>query len=156
MLDFNVSLEFTPNISMPTKGRVDRLSISSCAMHLLSDNRLWSDFDEMCYNELNSNNYGLGVLDLEIGIAGYTGVAYPKAYTKCFVLRSDNGLLIKPMKHTNFPSGSKVNQRGETVIGLRYYIREEREISLLRETHIAGMGSALKKDVSILNILIVR
>ena len=131
MLDFNISMEFKPDISISAHDKVDRLVVTSCAVHLFDDNRIWSAFEEMCYNNLNRNDYGLGVLDLEIGIGGYTGTAYPKVYTKCFDLRTDNGLLIKPMKFTNHYSESKVNQRGETVIGLRYYFREERETELL-------------------------
>lgn len=131
MLDFNISMEFRPDISVAAHDKIDRLIVTSCAVHLFDDNRIWSAFDEMCYNNLNRNDYGFGVLDLELGLAGYTGTAYPKVYTKCFDLRTDNGLRIKPMKLTNYHSESKVNQRGETVIGLRYYFREEREIKLL-------------------------
>ena len=131
MLDFNISMEFRPDISVSPQDKVDRLVITSCAVHLFDDNRIWSAFDETCYNDLNNNDYGFGVLDLEIGIAGYSGTAYPKVYTKCFELRTDNGLLIKPMKYTNNYSESKVNQRGETVIGLRYYFKKEQEIELL-------------------------
>lgn len=131
MMDFNVNLEFSPDFSLPVKDKVDRIVVASCAVHLFSNNRLWSAFDELCYDALNSNDFGLGVLDLEIGLAGYTGSAYPKVYTKCFDLRTDNGLLIKPMKYSNIPHASKVNQRGETIISIRYYFRNEDEISKL-------------------------
>ena len=131
MLDFNINVEFSPELSLSARDKVDRLVVTSCAVHLFEDNRIWSAFDEMCYNDLNSNDYGFGVLDLEIGIAGYSGTAYPKVYTKCFELRTDNGLLIKPMKIYNNTSESKVNQRGETIVGIRYYFKSEQEIKLL-------------------------
>ena len=131
MLDFNVNMQFNPEVSVHTQGKVDRLVVTSCAVHLFSDNRIWSAFDETCYNLLNRGFFGLGELDLEIGFAGYTGTAYPQVYTKCFDLRTDNGLRIRPMKETNKTSGSKINQRGETIIGMRYYFEDKREIELL-------------------------
>ena len=129
MLDFNVNLEFKPDFPVSTKGNVDRLVITSCAIHMFSDDRIWSAFEEQTFNRLNSNDYGFGVLDIEIGFSGYSGAAYPQVYTKCFDLRTDNGLRIMPMKYRNTPSESKVSQRGETVIGIRYYFKSEEEIT---------------------------
>ena len=128
MLDFNINLEFKPDFPISTKGNVDRLVITSCAIHLFSDDRIWSAFEEQTFNRLNTNDYGFGVVDFEIGFSGYSGVAYPQVYTKCFDLRTDNGLRIMPMKYRNTPSESKVNQRDETVIGIRYYFKKEEEI----------------------------
>ena len=134
MLDFNINLEFNPEPALIPKGRDDCLVITSCAVHLFSDNRIWSGFDEMCFSDLNYNNYNLGAIDFEIGFAGYTGTPYPKVYTKCFALRTDNGLWIKPMKFDNHTCESKINHRGETVIGIRYYFKDEREIELLQNS----------------------
>lgn len=131
MLDFNIDLKFTPEIIFVPKGKVDRLVVSSCAIHLFSDKRIWSEFEEETYSYLNGNNWGLGVVDFEIGFAGYSGMAYPKVYTKCFVLRTDSNWRIKPMKFSNETSCSKVNQRGETIIGIRYHFRDEQEIERL-------------------------
>ncbi len=131
MLDFNINVELKPDFPTSAKGKVDRLVITSCAIHLFSDDRIWSGFDEETYNTLNRNDCGLGVLDVEVGFAGYTGAAYPKVYTKCFVLRTDSNWRIKPMKFTNEISGSKINQRGKTVIGIRYYFKNEEEIEQL-------------------------
>jgi hypothetical protein len=128
MLDFNINLEFKPELGTLSHSKVDSLAISSCAIHLFSDDRIWSSFDEDSYNYLNNNNYGLGVIDFEIGLVGYTGVAYPKVYTKCFELRTDNNLRIKPKKIRNDTSESKINKRGEVVIGLRYFFKDEKEI----------------------------
>lgn len=132
MLDFNISMELNPDLSLLPKAKDDQLVITSCAVHLFSDNRIWSGFDEMCFSDLNHNNYGMGVVDFEVGFTGYTGTPYPKVYTKCFALRTDNDLRIKPMKFSNKTCESKINQRGETVIGIRYYFMNEREIELLQ------------------------
>lgn len=131
LMDFNINLQFPFVASMPQKGGVDRLVVSSCAIHLFADNRIWSGFEEATFSLLNRNNWSLGAIDFEIGLAGYTGSAYPRVYTKCFELRTDSGLRVKPMKFTNESSESKVNQRGETVIGMRYYFKSEEEIEQL-------------------------
>lgn len=133
MFDFNVSLEFKPEIVMPQKGTIDQLIISSCALHYCgSDNRILSDYEDLCFNELNPYEVGFGFLDIEVGLTGYSGTPYPKVYTKCFRLFTDNWMLIKPMKMTNQTSDSKVNRRGETVIGFRYYFQSQEEIDKLR------------------------
>lgn len=131
MLDLNISLEVNPTLTNMAPG-TDRLLLTSCAIHSFEDNRIWSAFDEMCYNDLNHNNHDLGLIDFEIGFSGYSGKSYPEVYTKCFALRTDNHLLIKPMKFENNKSHSKINHRGETVIGIRYYLRSEEEIQKLQ------------------------
>ena len=100
-------------------------------LHYFSDNRLWSSFDELSYNCLNRNDYDFGVLDFEIGFTGYNGEAYPKVYTKCFRLLTDEKTLIKPIKYTNESSLSKINQKGELVIGIRYYFKTVEEVNKL-------------------------
>ena len=132
MLDFNVNMEFKPEVAIHSHNNVDKLVITSYALHYCgSDNRIISDFDDLCYNELNFHEQGFGCLDIEIGLAGYTGTPYPKVYSKCFRLFTNNWLLIKPMKLENNTSESKVNQRGETVIGFRYYFQNEDELKKL-------------------------
>ena len=132
MLDFNISLEFKPDVKFVSKENVDALVITSCAMHMFpTDDRMYSDFEEQTYNELNNSANNLGFVDIEIGFAGYTGTPYPKVYTKCFMLYTDNYQMIKPMKMVDNSSESKINHRGETVIGIRYYFRTKDEIDNL-------------------------
>ena len=134
MLHFNINLELQPDFSAKTKDSVDRLTITSCAIRIYSEDLMWSAFEEETFNAENNNDWGLGQMDIEVGFAGYTGASYPKVYTKCFALRTDNGLRIKPMKSSNRPSQSKISQRGETVIGIRYYFRSEKEIEWLKSS----------------------
>ena len=132
MLDFNVSIEFKPELVTNTTGKVDQIIISSYALHYSeADGRIISDFDDLCYNELSFREQGFGFLDIEVGFSGYAGTPYPKVYSKCFRLFTNNWLLIKPMKLENNTSESKVNQRGETVIGFRYYFQNEEELRKL-------------------------
>jgi hypothetical protein len=132
MLDFNVSLEFNPEIKVTSKNNVDPLVITSCSVHMFpNDDRMYSDFEEQSYNCLNNAVSNLGFVDIEIGFAGYNGTPYPKVFTKCFVLYTDNYQFIKPMKMINNSSESKINHRGETVIGIRYYFRTKDEIDNL-------------------------
>ena len=128
---FDIGFEFSPTFTPKEDKKFDGLVVSSCAIHYFTDNRLWSCFDELSYNCLNCNDYGYGVLDFEIGFTGYNGVAYPKVYTKCFRLLTEDKKLIKPMKVINKHSLSKINQKGELVIGIRYFFRSQEEISSL-------------------------
>ena len=132
MLDFNISLDFKPDIKVASKNNVDSLVITSCAVHMFpNDDRMYSNFEDQTYNRLNNATGNLGFVDIEIGFAGYTGTPYPKVYTKCFMLYTDNYQLIKPMKMVDNSSESKINHRGETVIGIRYYFRTKDEIDNL-------------------------
>jgi hypothetical protein len=132
MLDFNISLEFKPDVKFASRENVDALVITSCAVHMLpNDDRMYSDFEEQSYNELNCATGNWGFVDIEIGFAGYSGKPYPKVYTKCFMLYTDKYQLIKPMKMANNTSESKINRRGETVIGIRYYFQNKDEINNL-------------------------
>ena len=128
---FDIGFEFSPTFMTKDDKKIDELIISSCAIHYFSDNRLWSAFDDLSYNCMNRNDYGFGVLDFEIGFSRYKGTAYPKVYTKCFRLLTDERTLIKPMKFTNETSLSKINQKGELVIGIRYYFRSKEEVENL-------------------------
>lgn len=158
---FDIGFEFSPNFIPSGDKKIDELVVSSCAIHYFSDNRLWSVFDEESYSYLNHNNYGLGVMDFEIGFTGYNGPAYPKVYTKCFRLLTEENELIKPMKVTNESSLSKINQKGELVIGIRYYFRTEEEVEKLlrckqmlietffaleKKTNTYGMACQLHRD----------
>ena len=134
MLDFNISLEFNPDINVISKGKVDALVITSCDIHMFTnDDRMYSDFDDQIFNELNGPTANLGFIDIEVGFAGYSGRPYPKVYTKCFSMYSDKYKLIKPMKMNDRTSESKINQRGETVMGIRYYFNSMEEIYSLRQ-----------------------
>lgn len=129
MLDINFNTEFKPEVKLQTKGSVDALVISSCAVHMYpNDDRMVSDFDDLCYNELNNPTKNYGMVDFEIGLNGYSGSAYPQVFTKCFSLHTDDFLLIKPLKLFNNCSESKINERGEMVIGIRYYFKNKDEV----------------------------
>ena len=158
---FDINLEFTPTFNPKNNTKIDELVVSSCSVHYFSNGRLWSSFEELSFNCLNKNDYGLGVIDFEIGFTGYTGIAYPKVYTKCFRLLTDENELIKPFKTTNEPSLSKINQNGELVIGIRYYFKTEEEIQVLlnckhllmesffalgRKTNTYGFACQLHRD----------
>lgn len=125
MLDIN--FEFSPTFIMKNNNKIDELVITSCKIHQFSNERLWSGFEEETFHCLNSDS-GYGVLDFEIGFTGYKGQPYPKIYTKCFRLLTNDKLLIKPMKTTNYCSSSKVNNNGEMIIPIRYWFTNESQI----------------------------
>lgn len=125
MLDIN--FKFSPTFLTKKNNKIDELMITSCTIHQFSDGRLWSGFDEESFHCLNCDT-GYGVLDFEIGFTGYKGKPYPKVYTKCFRLLTNDKLLIKPMKTVNFSSSSKVNSNGELIIPIRYWFTNESQI----------------------------
>ena len=77
---------------------------------------------------LNKNS-GYSVLDIEFSFENnVVRQSYPEFYTKCFVIRIDTKVIIKPMKQTNIAYNSKVNQNGELVIGIRYFFKNKSDI----------------------------
>jgi len=131
VLDFNINLQFAPDLTaLKSRKKSDALVISSCAIHSFSDNRIWSYFDDETFNRINRNEHGLGVIDFEIGFTQYMGTAYPKVFVDGFEMRTDNDLLIKPhYGFSKYEGKAKINQRGETVIGIRYFFVSEEEIA---------------------------
>ena len=104
------------------------LVIRGCKIYVADDERIYSELEEQTFNVLNQN-IGYGILDIEfVFVNNILKESYPEFYTKCFVIRTDNEVRIKPMKVTNIPSNSKINQNGELVIGVRYYFRDKKEI----------------------------
>lgn len=150
MLDTNIDKLITIEAKVPDRAESateKALLLRACNIYICNDNRIYSELEEQTFDALNDNE-GYGVLDIEFIFANnVVKKEYPKFYTKCFVLRTDTGVRIKPMKCTNIPSASKINQNGELVVGISYYFRSEKEIeqilvcnSLLVEGFIA-LGS---------------
>lgn len=130
MLDPKVTLfSFSASTSTATPKESQALILKGCNIYAFSAGRIFSEFDELNFDSLNSNDYGFGTLELEFILSG--GIdrdAYPDFYTKCIVMRTDPKYFIKPMKTRDKANCSKVNQDGDLVIGIRYYFRDEKEI----------------------------
>lgn len=145
---FDAKLDSIFSIDVAVNGRTESsnksLLVRACKLYIFSDNRIYSEFDEQTFDALNSNN-GLGAVDVEfIFENSIIAESYPMFYTKCFVIRTDTGVHIKPMKYSNKPVYSKVDQAGCLVVGIRYYFKSEKEIeeiikckSILVEGYIA-------------------
>lgn len=130
MLDTNIDKLFPIEVVLPDNKDVlpKGLLLRACKVYILDQNRIYSDFEDQTFDMLNYNN-GYGAIDIEFALDNnIVREGYPKFYTKCFVIRTDTGFFIKPMKFRNTPSCSKINQRGELVIGIRYYFRDDSEI----------------------------
>lgn len=130
MLDANIDKIFSIDVSLPDNinDTPKALLLRACKVYIYDKNRIYSDFEEQSFDYLNSNN-GFGELYIEFVFANnIVSQSYPKFYTKCFVVRTDSGFFIKPMKHTNHASISKINQKGELVIGVKYYFKDKEQI----------------------------
>lgn len=130
MLDTNIDKIFSIEASLPQKTEsVSKvLLLRGCKIYIFSNDRIYSELEEQTFDMLNYNN-GCGVLDVEFVFENnIVNESYPQFYTKCFILRTDTGEFIKPMKHTDIPHSSKINQNGDLVIGIRYFFRNQNEI----------------------------
>lgn len=134
MLDSQFSI-FSLEATVPTKVdiRSNALLLKACNIYIFSENKIYSEIDEMAYDSLNSNDFGCGALDIEfIFTNGVTQEAYPDFYTKCFVIRTNTDFRIKPMKINNSKCISKLTQNGDLVIGIRYYFHDRKEIEQIQ------------------------
>lgn len=133
MLDAKVNNNFVIAAKLPDK-KIDNnkvLLIKECKLYICDVDRIYSELEEQTFSVQNSND-GIGMLDVEFILDNsITDNKYPQFYTKCFVIRTNNGLKIKPMKFRNDPASSKVNQNGDLIIGIRYYFRDKSDIGKL-------------------------
>lgn len=135
MLDANIDKIFSIEASLPSKKESVSgvLLLRACKIYLFGDDRIYSEFEEQAFDALNGNR-GFGALDIEFVFENnIIKKAYPQFYTKCFVMRTDTGDIIKPMKYSNASSESKVNSQGELVVGIRYYFTDEMQIQQIME-----------------------
>lgn len=130
MLDANIDKVFAIEAILPNKTESVHkvLMIRACRIYVFNDERIYSEFDEQIFDALN-DNVGCGMIDIEFVFENnIVRKAYPKFYTKCFVMRTDTRTIIKPMKFSNEPAYSKINQNGELVVGIRHYFRNEEQV----------------------------
>ena len=130
MLDANIDKLFSIEAVLKDKKKdlSKVLLLRECKVYLFDDVRIFSEFEAMTLDRLNDNE-GFGELDIEFVFENnIVNESYPDFYTKCFVIRTDTKCFIKPMKLSNHPSYSKINQNGELVIGIRYYFRNKDDV----------------------------
>ena len=130
MLDVKL-LSITAAVPNMTENVPKALLLRACKVHVFGNGRIYSELEEQTFDSLNDNK-GFGVLDIEL-VFGREVVkkSFPKFYTKCFVIRTDTNVIIKPMKFSNESNYSKLNQNGEIVIGIRYFFKDNEEINKL-------------------------
>jgi len=129
MLDASINLlSIEATVGIKEENLPKALLIRACKVYVFSEERIYSELEELTFDALNDNE-GYGTLDIEFVFANnIVSESYPEFYTKCFVIRTDSGVKIRPMKMKNNPTYSKINQNGELVIGIRYYFRSKKEI----------------------------
>ena len=128
MLDTNIKFSIEASLPVKTEESPKVLLLRACNMYLYDENQVYSEFEEQTFDALNLNE-GFGSLNIEFTLdKNIVNQGYPQFYTKCFVIRTDTGLRIKPMKSRNDPNSSKINQNGELIIGICYYFKNEEEV----------------------------
>lgn len=157
MLDAKFDSMFSVDVAV--SGKVEEknnsLLIRACKMYLFSKDRVYSELDELTFDILNCNN-GFGTIDVEFVFdSKVVSESYPMFYTKCFVIRTDTGGLIKPLKRRNKPAYSKVDQNGNLVVGIRYCFGSDEEIEkILKCKNILIEGFiALRKPKNVFGVM---
>ena len=157
MLDAKFDSIFSVGVAVNEKGEeiANSLLIRACKINLFLDKQIYSELDEQTFDAINSNN-GFGMIDVEFVFESkITTESYPVFFTKCFVMRTDTDFLIKPMKMKNNPAYSKVDQAGHSVVGIRYYFRDEEERErMLKSNRILVEGFiALEKTKNVYGVM---
>lgn len=162
MLDNSITL-FNVSLENNTKSITDeRLVMHSCKA-ILSD-PTYSEFDELSFANINSNDYGFGYIEFEFSFIEKLQNPYMKFYISCFSFRMNTlshsikmncprpyGIFKLLMPHTC----TKVDKNGNLAFGIRYYFKslEERTALLTcNELCIEGFV-ALGKKTNTYNIM---
>lgn len=156
MLGENITL-FSINATVEHREKVQKraLQFRNCKVIIFGDSRIYSEFEEYAFDTLNSN-YGLGTLEIELAFENnVTGKDYPEFFTKCFVLRTDTKYYIKPVKYRTDACCSKINEKGELVIGFRYFFKSEEDIEKIMNCNSILIESfiALEKKKNVYGIM---
>ena len=156
MLDPSLTM-FSINATTQVTEKVQNyaLQIRNCKVIVFGRGRIYSEFEDMTIDWLNRDQ-GFGAMDIEIAFQNnVTTNAYPQFYSKCFVLRTDTGYHLKPMKLSNYPCDSKVNQNGELVIGVRYFFQREKEINEIQNCNCISIECfvALEKPKNVYGVM---
>lgn len=135
MLDSSISLiNIQTKASNQQKNTDKQLLLIGCNVYGYNKYRVYSEMDEATINMLNRNDYSSGTLEIELVIKnGVTKEMYPDYYTKCIVIRTDTGLLIKPMKFSNNRVCSKIDHEGNLIVSVGYYFRSEEQLNAIKE-----------------------
>lgn len=134
MLNSNITLFSFEAKSNKTSNSSNALLLKECNVYGFSDVRVYSEFDELSIDVFNRNDYGFGLLEIEFVLENdLIASKYPEYYTKCFVIRTDTGVLIKPMKFRNNTTMSKVNSNGHLVISVGYYFDSQEQVDMIMQ-----------------------
>lgn len=134
MLDKNTTLlSINTAVKNEKESQQKVLLLRGCKIYAFSKDRIYSELEEQTFDTLNSNE-GYGVLEIEFSFDhSIISKNYPQFYTKCFVIRTDTDVRIKPMKTSNRSNNSKVNQNGDLSLGVSYYFRNASEVEKVKK-----------------------
>ena len=159
MLDSNITLLKTEikNIDV----RNESLLLSGCNVKLHKNEEIYSEFDELNFSYLNSNDYGCWNMEIELCFENNFKNPYQEFYARCFTIRTDNGIRIKINGDNSDKTYSKVNKDNKFVIGIGYFFSSEEEkekilnckllclegfVALQKKKNVYGIMCRLCKD----------
>lgn len=126
MLDNKMTLFHVQLANKSVKNKA--LVLAGCAAYLHANKIVYSELDELNFSDINRNDYGLGFMDVEFYFEDSFDDPYFKFCTRCFSIRTDNGVRIKLNGYPDNQYYSKVNKNNKVVVGIRYYFQLEEEI----------------------------
>lgn len=133
MLDSKFTLLSISTSVQPTLLRKEQgLVLKSCNVCVYGENsadHMYSQLDELTFEDLNRNDYGCGYMEICFGFLGQVvEKPYPVFFANCFAIRTDTDCMIKPKNSRTGECQSKINHNGETVVGVRYFFKDAKEI----------------------------
>ena len=125
MLDTDVKLF---EIHFPKQDvKNNTLILNGCNAYLneKKESIIYSELEEMSYVYLNSNDYE-NYIQIEFSFCNNQSSSYQKYWARCFSIRTDNGVKIKinGIKY-NYNTITKVNKRGDIVLGIVMFLKKD-------------------------------
>lgn len=130
MLDNNITLF---NIELPGKEvKNDSVVIAGVNASISKKTDVYSELEELSFSPLNSNDYGLSFMRVEICFENNFKEPYFDFYAACFSIRTDLGTINKLNGHPHERCFSKINKSNKVALGIQYYFRNETEIEVIK------------------------
>ena len=129
MLDSTVNL-FNVSVSPVEKKSNKTLILSGCRV-VLAEESIYSEIEEFNFYLLNSNDYGFGLMSLEMFFEGDI-CDYSSFYIKCVTLRINGKPIFKidkgPVASRSLNKYyTKITKDGTMALGVDYFFRTEEE-----------------------------
>lgn len=155
MLDIKVTTcqLFDVNLANSNTSQNNALILSGCKVKLNAVP--YSELDELTYYYLNNNDFGYGIIKIELNFENTFINPYFDFYIQCVSIRADNKTICKidknPSSISNKHNYTKLNKWNKLSLGVRYNFRsiDERDDILNCSSFCIEGFVALKNKTSV-------